>query len=149
MQVILSKRHAHRVLCLAGRARAGAIALAGFSAPCLAETADLKDRTIGITGGRANDAPCQAPLTVVQPTSVIDRTFIENAITSTSNVDKIARVLPSVATSPSDNGGSDARFQSDTAGGSRTQRVRLDLLSLQIGERGLPDRSPSKPLGAR
>ncbi|MDE5447011.1 TonB-dependent receptor [Bradyrhizobium sp. CSA207] len=55
-------------------------------------------------------APTTTPLTVTQPTSVINRHYIENNIPATSNFDKVISVAPSVMTSPSGSGGDDAKI---------------------------------------
>ncbi|TWB87253.1 iron complex outermembrane receptor protein [Bradyrhizobium macuxiense] len=53
-------------------------------------------------------APTTTPLTVTQPTSVIDKHYIENNIPQTANFDKVISVAPSVMVQPSGKGGDDA-----------------------------------------
>ncbi|KRQ95425.1 TonB-dependent receptor [Bradyrhizobium valentinum] len=55
-------------------------------------------------------APTTTPLTVTQPTSVIDKHYIENNIPQTANFDKIINVAPSVMVSPNGRGGDDAKI---------------------------------------
>ncbi|MET4519071.1 TonB-dependent receptor [Bradyrhizobium sp. I1.7.5] len=78
------------------------------------QTTDLGTVETSDSAGDVNSAVYQAPtttpLTVTQPTSVINRHYIENNISSTSNFDKIISVAPSVMTSPSGSGGDDAKI---------------------------------------
>lgn len=55
-------------------------------------------------------APTTTPLTVTQPTSVIDRHYIENNIPATANFDSVISVAPSVMVQPSGSGGDDAKI---------------------------------------
>lgn len=53
-------------------------------------------------------APTTTPLTVTQPTSVIDKHYIENNIPQTANYDKVINVVPGVMVQPST--GSDSKI---------------------------------------
>ncbi|TYL71440.1 TonB-dependent receptor [Bradyrhizobium cytisi] len=79
-----------------------------------AQTTDLGTVETSDSAGDVNSAvhqaPTTTPLTATQPTSVIDRHYIENNISATSNFDKIINVAPSVMTSPSGFGGDDAKI---------------------------------------
>lgn len=55
-------------------------------------------------------APTTTPLTVTQPTSVIDRHYIENNIPATANFDSVINIAPSVMVQPSGDGGDDAKI---------------------------------------
>ncbi|MGY4299086.1 outer membrane cobalamin receptor [Bradyrhizobium sp. i1.4.4] len=78
------------------------------------QTTDLGTVETSDSAGDVNSAVYQAPTTtplnVTQPTSVINRHYIENNISATSNFDKIISVAPSVMTSPSGSGGDDAKI---------------------------------------
>lgn len=55
-------------------------------------------------------APTKTPLTVTQPTSVIDKQYIENNIPPTANFDRVVSIAPSVMVSPAGSGGYDAKI---------------------------------------
>ncbi|WP_084292812.1 TonB-dependent receptor [Bradyrhizobium sp. WSM3983] len=77
-----------------------------------AQTTDLGTVQTSDNAGDVNSAVYQAPtttpLTVTQPTSVIDKHYIENNIPQTANFDKIISVAPSVMVQPS--GSTDAKI---------------------------------------
>lgn len=79
-----------------------------------AQTTDLGTVQTSDSAGDVNSAVYQAPtttpLTATQPTSVIDKHYIENNIPKTANYDKIISVAPSVMVQPSGNSGTDAKI---------------------------------------
>ncbi len=63
--------------------------------------------TIVVTAARgtaASLAPSTAPLTAREPTSIITRTFIENAVPDTGDYNEIVMFAPGVTAAPSSNG---------------------------------------------
>lgn len=75
-----------------------------------AQTTDLgtvqtSDSAVDVNSA-AYQAPTTTPLTVTQPTSVIDKHYIENNIPQTANYDKVINVAPSVMVQPASGGDS-------------------------------------------
>ncbi|WP_084801362.1 TonB-dependent receptor [Bradyrhizobium sp. Ec3.3] len=80
----------------------------------LAQTTDLgtvqtSDSAVDVNSA-VYQAPTTTPLTVTQPTSVIDKHYIENNIPATANFDSVINVAPSVMVQPSGSGGDDAKI---------------------------------------
>ncbi|MCC8965365.1 TonB-dependent receptor [Bradyrhizobium sp. Pear76] len=78
-----------------------------------AQTTDLgtvQTSDSGDVNSAVYQAPTTTPLTVTQPTSVIDKHYIENNIPPTANYDRVINVAPSVMTVPGAFGGGDAKI---------------------------------------
>lgn len=85
-------------------------------------------------------APTTTPLTVTQPTSVIDKHYIENNIPKTSNFDSVINIAPSVMVSPNGRGGDDGKI---SIRGFQTGQFNVTLDGIPFRAYNLTQRSGS------
>src|SRR5262249_17822877 len=83
-------------------------------------------------------APTTTPLTVTQPTSVIDKHYIENNIPQTANYDSVISIAPSVMVQPSGKGGGDANI---SIRGFQSGQFNVTLDGIPFRDFGLSTRS--------